>query len=301
MTTPTHIPVLLDQVITGLAVKPRDIYLDGTLGNGGHAAAIFLASGKNIRVVGIDRDADALARAKDTLTHAGCTDALYLQGNYRDMAALLAGEKITAVNAILLDLGISSPQLDSSGRGFTFRYDEPLLMTMQKDPDETVITARDVVNNWSEESLADIIYGFGEERYSRRIARGIVESRESKSIETTFDLVAIIESSVPGSYKRGRTHPATKTFQAIRIAVNDELRALEEGLKAAYDMLTPGGRLAIITFHSLEDRIVKRCFKQFADADFGTLYTKKPIAPTDTEAKTNPRARSAKLRIFQKN
>lgn len=301
MTTPIHIPVLLDEVINGIALKQGGVYLDGTLGNGGHARGVFLASGKTAKVIGIDQDSDALARAKKTLTEVGATDALLLLGNYRDVQALLAQAGVSHVDAILLDLGISSPQLDVSGRGFTFRFDEPLLMTMRKDPDETTITARDVVNNWSEESLADIIYGFGEERFARRIAHKIVQTRQNTPIETTFDLVAIIESAVPSSYKRGRTHCATKTFQAIRIAVNDELRALEQGLKAAYDILAPGGRLAIITFHSLEDRIVKRCFKQFADADFGTLYTKKPIAPTDKEAKTNPRARSAKLRIFKKN
>lgn len=301
MTTPIHVPVLLDEVIQGISLPPHGVYLDGTLGNGGHAKAVFLSSGKTARIIGIDRDSDALLRAQKTLAEAGAGSALCLEGNYREMRSLVATHGITTVDAILLDLGISSPQLDVSGRGFSFRFDEPLLMTMQKNPDETTITARDVVNNWSEESLSDIIYGFGEERFARRIARAIVDARKDSPIETTFDLIAVIERAVPASYRHGRTHYATKTFQAIRIAVNDELRALEEGLRAAYDLLAPGGALAVITFHSLEDRIVKRCFKQFTEAGFGKSTTKKPILPSEQESKTNPRARSAKLRIFKKN
>jgi 16S rRNA (cytosine1402-N4)-methyltransferase len=204
------------------------------------------------------------------------------------------------VDRILLDLGLSSFQLDDGGRGFTFRKDEPLLMTMKKNPDENDLTAMDIVNTWEEKTIADIIYGFGEEKYSRKIAKAIVESREQKKIKTTFDLVEIIEKSVGHLYKKSKIHPATKTFQALRIATNAELTNLEMFIKKSFERLSRGGRIAIITFHSLEDRIVKRSFVELKQKGYAELITKKPIVPTVEETKSNPRARSSKLRIIEK-
>jgi 16S rRNA (cytosine1402-N4)-methyltransferase len=204
------------------------------------------------------------------------------------------------VDRILFDLGISSFQLEVAGRGFSFLKDEPLLMTMKKIPTKDDLTACDIVNTWQEENLADIIYGFGEEKYSRKIAKAIVLAREEKEIKTTFDLVKIIEGAVGGYYKKMRIHPATRTFQALRIATNSELINLQEGIKKGFHSLIKGGRMAIITFHSLEDRIVKHEFIRLKKEGYANIITKKPIIPNNSEIINNPRSRSAKLRILEK-
>jgi len=224
-----------------------------------------------------------------------------INDSFRNIAARLKEKGFDQVNGILMDIGISSVQLDDSGRGFTFQKDEPLLMTMEDNiiPDVT-LTAYDLVNTSSESALADIIYAYGEDTFARRIAKAIVEAREIAPIKTTFDLVRVVESAIPSRFQKGKTNPATKTFQALRIAVNDELGALREGIAGAVAMLAPGGRLAVITFHSLEDRIVKNAFRDFQKDDIVKLIAKKPIAPTLSESKSNPRSRSAKLRIIEK-
>ncbi|MEK7104808.1 MAG: 16S rRNA (cytosine(1402)-N(4))-methyltransferase RsmH, partial [Patescibacteria group bacterium] len=211
------------------------------------------------------------------------------------------------ISAIIFDLGLSSDQLENSGRGFSFMKDEPLLMTMKENPLPEDLTAIDIVNTWGEKSLADIIYGYGEEKFSRRIARGIVEARVKNKIETTWDLIKVIENNVPIAYRKGhakgrarRLHCATKTFQALRIAVNDELGALQTGLEKGFKVLNRGGRMAVISFHSLEDRIVKRFYKEKQKKGEVILINKKPIIPKKEEIKNNPRSRSAKLRILEK-
>jgi 16S rRNA (cytosine1402-N4)-methyltransferase len=193
----------------------------------------------------------------------------------------------------MLDLGLSSDQFETSGRGFTFQKDEPLLMTFKKNPTEHDLTADEIVNTWDEANIADIIYGYGDERYSRRIAKSIVESRP---IKTTFELVEAVKLGTPSAYHRGRINPATKTFQALRITVNDEINTLKEGLRKGFEALNPGGRMAVISFHSIEDRVTKRFFKEVG----GNILTKKPIVPSDEEKIRNPRSRSAKLRIIEK-
>lgn len=291
-----HKSVLLKESIEGLNLKIGSLVLDGTFGGGGHSMAIC-ESVKDVKIIALDQDNDALARGREKFKKAPC-DIKFLHLNFRDMDQV--GVKADSVDGVLLDLGLSSDQLENSLRGFSFQKNEPLLMTMKENPSKEVLTAEDVVNTWSEANLADIIYGYGEERYSRRIAKGIVDSRQKKEIKTTFDLVEIIKASVPGSYRNGRIHPATKTFQAIRIAVNDELNTLELGLRKGFDLLKKDGRFAVITFHSLEDRIVKKFFKAQVELGEGKLIYKKPQSPSEKEIKENPRSRSAKLRILEK-
>ncbi|HVU06888.1 MAG TPA: 16S rRNA (cytosine(1402)-N(4))-methyltransferase RsmH [Candidatus Paceibacterota bacterium] len=293
-----HESVLLKETIEGLEVKPGDVVVDGTLGRAGHAVALSKAS-HGVFVIGIDRDEDALAESSARLEKAGVGFRLF-KGNFKDMDRFLREAGKDHADKIVLDLGVSSPHLDSSGRGFSFRNDEPLLMTMEKRPGKDSFTAQDIVNGWAEEDVANVIYAYGEERYARRIAKAIVAAREKSPIETTHQLTAIIEGAVPALYKRGKIHPSTRTFQALRIAVNDELGSLKAGLQRAFDILAPQGRIAVISFHSLEDRIVKTAMKEWAKQGKGGQMTKKPVAPTDAEMAKNPRSRSAKLRIFIK-
>lgn len=290
-----HIPVLLREVVDGLALEAGEIFLDGTLGGGGHSALVAERLGSQVTIIGLDRDREALERSRERLQPLTSSFSLH-QESFRELDKVLTKLGISAVDAILLDLGISSDQLDSSGRGFSFQREEPLDMRMGTEG----LTAREILNGFGEETLELIIRGFGEERYSRRIAREIVERREEKPLETTFDLVEVVKAATPALYHRGRIHPATRTFQAIRIAVNEELTALEEGLEKGFSSLKPGGRLAIISFHSLEDRLVKNFFRGQAKAEKGRLVVKKPVTPTREEASTNPRSRSAKLRIIEK-
>lgn len=296
----SHIPVLLEEIKTALALKAGDVYVDGTLGLAGHAKAMYLAADKHATIIGFDKDGESLKKAKAILEEAGAKPILF-KTSFASMKQCLALEQVHLVNAILLDLGVSSPQLDTSGRGFSFRFDEPLLMTMNESVDKDTLTAKDLLSSLSAEQLETIIKNYGEERYAKSIARAIVARRELEPIETTFQLVDVIKSAVPSVYRHGKIHPATKTFQALRIAVNDELGDLETGLESAFELLASGGKLAVITFHSLEDRIVKHFMKDKVTASTGTLYTKKPIIPSESEVKNNPRSRSAKLRVIIKN
>jgi 16S rRNA (cytosine1402-N4)-methyltransferase len=294
-----HTSVLLHESIDGLAIQAGDIYVDGTVGSGGHAEEVARRFGKTVRIIGIDADADALARSKARLEKLEANVEL-VQGNFRNLDTILDSLHLEKVNRILLDIGLSSNQLEESGRGFSFLRNEPLHMTFAKDVKEGETTAALVVNEWSEETLATIFKGFGEERYHRQIARGIVEAREIEPITTTGQLVEIIQSSVPVRYQKQKIHFATRTFQAIRIAVNQELEVLREGILKGFDRLAPGGRMAVISFHSLEDRIVKTIFKTKAESQVGTRITKKPIIASAEERDTNRRSRSAKLRIIEK-
>ncbi len=306
-----HISVLLHESIEGLDIHDGDIFVDGTLGDGGHSAEVIRKFGNKVTVVGIDRDQDAINRVTERFAaeitagqNSGSQKVFLKQGNFRDVASVLESVGFTHAQRFLFDIGISSRQFEESGRGFSFKKDEPLLMTFEKDKRAenggTGVTAREVVNEWQEENLAQIIYGFGEERHSRKIAKGIVEARGKAPIETTGELVEIIKNSTPFYYHHGKIHPATRTFQAIRIAVNDELGAITEGLKSAWKLLTPGGRIAVISFHSLEDRIVKQYFNELKIEGIGKVITKKPITASEEELEANPRSRSAKLRIIEK-
>lgn len=318
-----HEPVLLHEIVANFSTYKKGgeknagksssqafnnsfWYFDGTLGGAGHALAIAKAFDGKLSILGLDRDKEALARAVKTLA-GKARKVVLVNENFRDIDKVLELNGIGGLDLILLDLGISSDELDNSGRGFTFRKDEPLLMTLG-DPKDYPFTARDIVNNWTEEVIADVIFGYGEERFARRIARAIIIYRDKKKIETSAELAEIVKMAVPAFARRGKIHPATKTFQAIRIAVNDELGALKEGLKRGYDNLQPGGRMAVISFHSLEDRIVKEFFKEKVSVVRGgdngdaaaKIFTKRPIAPSLQEVALNPRSRSAKLRIIEK-
>jgi len=240
----------------------------------------------------------AIRRAEAKLSKIGCKFDLILS-DYRKIDSVLSSVSVSKIDAMILDLGLSSDQLDDSGRGFTFKNNEPLLMTFSEDEGERV-TAEIILNNWSEETIADIIYAYSDEKYSRRIARTIVEARKAKPIKTTFDLVEIIRTAVPKAYEKGRIHFATKTFQSLRIAVNDEITALKEGMQKGWNLLNIHGRIAIISFHSVEDREVKNFFRNKAKSGEGILINKKPILPSDAEVGENPRSRSAKLRIIEK-
>lgn len=293
-----HVTVLLKETVDGLSPKSGGIYVDGTLGGGGHTEQICkVAPGSTI--IGIDADSEAIERSKARL--AGFPCKLITSLNFNDkIDEILNENEIEEVDGVLLDLGMSSDQLDRSGRGFSFLRDEPLKMTMQSEISKDDLDAYKIVNHFNEEQLATIIYGYGEETYSRRIAKGIVEAREISEIKTTGQLADIIKKSVPFKYRIGKTHPATKTFQALRISVNDELERLETTLEKSFNRLKKGGRLSVISFHSLEDRIVKRFAKAKYDEGLANLITKKPTIPTLEEIKENPRARSAKLRIIEK-
>ena len=293
-----HESVLLKETIDCLDMREGDVLIDGTLGRAGHSIEA-LGRAKDIFIIGIDRDTDALSESKARLEGIGAKFQLF-RGNFGDMDKFLEESGKSKANRIVLDLGVSSPHFDSSGRGFSFRKDEPLLMTMEKEENPDAFTAKDIVNSWAEEDIANVIYAYGEERYARRIAKAIVASRAIKPIETTTELVAIIDGSVPGMYKRGKIHPATRTFQALRIAVNDELGSLKKGLENAIEILAPEGRIAVISFHSLEDRIVKVVFKEWEKDGKGKNFTKRPMVPMDEEMSRNPRSRSAKLRVFIK-
>ncbi len=294
-----HETVLLKETVDGLNLKKGDIVFDGTLGGGGHSVYVGQTFGKEVKIVAVDRDSEALARAEERLKNAGANYSLRLS-DYRKIDEVLAELGIKEVQGIILDLGLSSNQLDESGRGFSFKNDEPLFMTFAAPADKPTVTAETAVNQWGEETLADIIYGYADERYAKRIAKKIAEAREEKEIKTTSELVEIIRQAVPAVYKKGKIHFATKTFQAIRMAVNDELGALREGLEKGFEKLAPGGRMSVISFHSGEDRIVKNFFRDKSHDKKAILINKKIITASEEEIKKNPRARSAKLRIMEK-
>ena len=295
----THIPVLKDESIDGLAIKKGDVVVEWTLGGGGHTFEMIKRMGSSIKIIGLDLDFDAKSRTEN-LIGDNTSDFVFVNKGFQDIDIVLKDLGIKSVNGILLDLGISSFQLEVAGRGFSFLKDEPLLMTMKKDPQEEDLTAKEIVNTWDEENIADIIYGFGEEKYSRKIAKKIVERRKEKEIETTFDLVRIIDEAVGKNYRGLRIHPSTRTFQALRIATNSELSNLEQVIEKGFNCLEKGGRFSIITFHSLEDRIVKRAFVSLKEKGKALIITKKPIIPQESEIKINPRSRSAKLRLLEK-
>ncbi len=294
-----HIPVLLSESVDALNLASGDIMLDGTLGGGGHTYEVVKRFGSGVKIIGLDLDADAIGRANEKLVDTD-HDTKFIVANFQDASKVLEGLNIDHVDAVLLDLGISSFQLEVAGRGFSFMRDEPLQMTMKKDPSDTDVTASDIVNTWKEETIADIIYGFGEERYSRKIAKAIVEARQVKPFTTTKELADVLEQAVGKAYRRMKIHPATKTFQALRIAVNMELTSIENAIPEIFEKLHAGGRMAIISFHSLEDRIVKRAFRDLVGSGMALAITKKPIIPSANELQDNPRARSSKLRVIEK-
>ncbi len=299
-----HIPVLLKEVIENLNLKTGDVVVDGTVGGGGYLKEICLAVGDGGFVVGIDQDKDALERVRVSLSKLAkdCNCKLELVNeNFRNTDNVLRRLGIKEIQGFVIDIGLSSDQFEVSGRGFSFQRDEPLLMTFTKDYKKAVFTAKEIVNDWDEENIADILFGYGGEKFSRRIAKNIVEVRKEKPIETTFELVEIIERSIPSKFKnRAKIHPATKTFQALRIAVNDELGALKEGLEKGFDALAQGGRMAVVSFHSSEDKIVKNFMRDKKNNGEGELVFKKPIVPSREEVIENPRSRSAKLRVIEK-
>lgn len=305
-----HYSVLLSECIEALNIKPDGIYVDGTLGMGGHSGEIAkrLTTG---RLISIDRDERAIARAGERLKEYSERITL-VHGNFRDLHNILSELGIDKVDGMLFDLGVSSPQLDETERGFSYMSDAPLDMRM--DESES-LSAWFVVNKWPEEKLRRILYDFGEERYAPRIASAIVEKRSHKSIDTTLELVDIIKGAMPAAALREKQHPAKRSFQAIRIAVNDELEAISELMSCAADHLTSGGRLAVISFHSLEDRIIKNsiqsrergctCPREFPVCTCGFVQTlksitRKPILPSSKELDENPRSRSAKLRVAER-
>lgn len=288
-----HIPVLLDAVLAGLEPRAGGRYIDGTVGGGGHAAAILTAAPET-RLLGIDRDPAALAAAGERLAEFGERVTL-VRGTFRDLARLASLAGFTQVQGILLDLGVSSHQLDTAERGFSFQVSAPL--DMRLDP-QASLTAAELVNELPEQELADLIFRYGEERASRRIARAIVAARRRASLTTTDELAALISRAMGG--QRGKIHPATRTFQALRIAVNDELASLEDALPQIIDLLAVDGRAAIISFHSLEDRIVKHFFRAAAATGQVRLVTRKPIEAEADEQRANPRSRSAKLRVAER-
>jgi len=291
-----HKSVLLQETIDGLNIENGDVVVDATINGGGHTEEICRRYGNAVKVIGLDVDPDAVERGRERLKNH--KNVLILNRSFSEIAQALDEVKFEKVSGILYDLGLSSNQLEDSGRGFSFKRNEPLSMKMGKDREG--ISAKEILNEWGEESLADIIYGYGEERFARRIAKQIVLLREEKPFETTEDLVRAVNLSVPGWYKRKKIHPATKTFQAIRIAVNNELNNLRNSLDSAVLRLVDGGRIAAISFHSLEDRILKRYFAEWEKKGIGKRINKKPIIAGREEQKENPRSRSAKLRIFEK-
>ena len=304
-----HVPVMLNECIYGLNIKENGTYVDGTLGGAGHSKKILENLSSKGLLIGIDRDEEALETAKEKLKDY--SNVRYVHGNHDDIKNILNDLNIAEVDGILLDLGVSSYQLDEASRGFSYIHDAKLDMRMDKTKE---LTAEYVVNNYKEERLADIIFTYGEEKFSRRIAKNICEYRIDKKIETTKELAEIIEKSIPNSSKRDG-HPAKRTFQAIRIEVNDEIKPLYKTIMDSIDVLKKGGRLCVITFHSLEDRAVKMAFSDAAgkctcppDLPYcvcgskskGKVITKKPILPTEEEQLFNSRSKSAKLRIFEK-
>lgn len=292
-----HISVLPEEAVEALHLQKDATVVDATLGAGGHARLILERLDSHGTYVGFDADSTAIEALAD-LKNAKATVHL-VHSNFAHIQTELAKLHIESVDAILADLGWRTDQFTDGGKGFSFTSDDSLLMTYG-DPSQYAFTAQDIVNGWDADDIANVLFGYGEERYSRQIAKAIVEYRKKNTIKTAAELAEIIFTSVPVSYRHGRIHPATKSFQGLRIAVNDEFKVLEDFLGNAWQCLRPGGRLAVISFHSLEDRIVKHTFRNFAQAQSGVLITKRPIVAGSEELKQNPRARSAKLRIIEK-
>ncbi|MBE5931976.1 MAG: 16S rRNA (cytosine(1402)-N(4))-methyltransferase RsmH [Lachnospiraceae bacterium] len=306
-----HISVLLDETIDSLNIKPDGIYVDGTLGGGGHSLEICKRLGEDGRLIGIDQDMDAIKAATERLSdYKDKVDIVH--SNYQDIESCMRELSISGVDGIVLDLGVSSYQLDNVDRGFTYREDTPLDMRMDQSQSRT---AKDIVNNYSEMELFRVIRDYGEDGFAKNIAKHIVKAREDGPIETTGQLNEIIKAAIPAKVRQGTGHPSKKTFQAIRIELNHELEVLENSIDKMIELLNPGGRLSIITFHSLEDRIVKNIFRRnmnpctcppnfpvctCGQAPKGKIITRKPIIPSDEEISGNKRAKSSKLRVFEK-
>lgn len=282
-----HVPVLLEEVLEHLGIQPDGIYLDATVGLGGHAGAILKCLGREGRLIGLDQDEEALAEAAKKIGEERVT---LLKGNFEEMSGLLRSLEIGWVNGILMDLGVSSLQLMSGSRGFSFNSDAPLDMRMDAASE---LTAAGIVNHYPEKQLADLIFDLGQERRSRRIARAIVRARPLATCRQLADLIGSVNP------RRGRLHPATRTFQALRMAVNRELVVLEKGLRQAVSLLRPGGRLCVISYHSGEDRIVKETFR-ILKGRLLAILTPKPVVPSRREVDSNPRSRSAKLRVAER-
>ncbi|MFN6789906.1 16S rRNA (cytosine(1402)-N(4))-methyltransferase RsmH [Bacillus sp. TD11] len=306
-----HVSVLLKETVDGLDIKPDGTYVDCTLGGGGHSSYLLSQLTEGGKLIAFDQDEIAIQNAKEKFSSYG-EQFITVKSNFRYLAEKLQEIGITEVDGILFDLGVSSPQLDTPERGFSYHHDAPLDMRMDQD---APLTAYDVVNSWSYEQLVRIFFQYGEEKFSKQIARKIEAYRENKAIETTGELVELIKEGIPAPARRTGGHPAKRVFQAIRIAVNDELKVFEEALESAIEMVKPGGRVSVITFHSLEDRICKTTFKRNSTTpqlppglpiipdEFKPklkLITRKPILPSDIELEENNRARSAKLRIAEK-
>lgn len=306
-----HIPVLLEETLSGLKIQPHGTYVDCTLGGGGHSERIAERLSAEGRLIGIDQDVTALSIAAERLKHFPCRIDL-VKRNFRQLAAVLDELNVREVNGVLFDVGVSSFQLDQAERGFSYNRDAPLDMRM--DAAQT-LSAYDIVNEWETDEMARLLWKYGEETFSRRIAAAITKCRKTKPIETTAELARIVKTAIPAAARRSGPHPARRTFQAIRIAVNDELHALKDGLEAAVNRTARGARICVITFHSLEDRIVKGVFRKASQGcvcppDFPAcvcehrrllkLVHRKPIVPDDDEVARNPRARSAKLRIAER-
>ena len=306
-----HVSVLLNECIEGLKIKENGIYVDGTLGGGGHSLEIVKRLGEGGRLIGIDQDTDALKAAGERLKDYS-DKVTYVHSNFENVRQVLNDLGIEKADGFLIDIGVSSFQLDEAERGFSYMQDAPLDMRMNS---ENELSAYDVVNNYSEEALNNVIFGYGEERWAKRIAQFIVAEREKKPIETTFELVEVIKKAIPKGARKDGPHPAKRTFQAIRIEVNRELEILEKTIDDMTDLLNLGGRLCVITFHSLEDRIVKNAFRkqenpctcppEFPICVCGKkpkakIITRKPILPSEEELEVNHRSRSAKLRILER-
>lgn len=306
-----HASVLLNETIDSLNIKPDGIYVDGTLGGGGHSLEICKRLGDGGRLIGIDQDLDAIAAATERLKDYQ-DKVTIVHSNYQDIDSVLRGLSVGGVDGIVLDLGVSSYQLDNVDRGFTYREDTPLDMRMdQTQP----MTARDIVNDYSEMDLFRVIRDYGEDQFAKNIAKHIVRARADKPIETTGELNEIIKAAIPAKMRQGTGHPSKKTFQAIRIELNHELDVLEQSLDTMIQWLNPGGRLSIITFHSLEDRIVKTIYRRNMNpctcppsfpvctcgkVSMGKVITRKPIVPSEQELEENKRAKSSKLRVFER-
>jgi len=289
-----HIPVLLNEVIKIFDPQPNENFIDATVGEAGHTLCLLQKTSPSGRILGIDLNEETLEIAQEKLKAFG-NRAILVCDNFKNLERIVEENKFKNIRGILFDLGMSSRELEVSGRGFTFQKDEPLLMNFGRD---ALLTAEQIVNNWPMEELAKIFEEYGEERYSRKIAEAVVKKREEKPVKTTFELVEIIKTALPKRAGHGRLHPATRVFQALRITVNDELNNLKAGLEAALKILENNGKIIVISFHSLEDRIAKEFFRQ--NMDSLNIITKKPIKPVKVEVLNNPRARSAKLRAAQK-
>lgn len=307
----SHVPIMLEEVLSLLAPERGGIFVDGTLGGGGHAQAVLAALNGKGRLFGIDRDDEALAAASERLAPFGDRFTA-IKGNFFEMRSLLEKQGVCGVDGILLDLGVSSHQLDAGYRGFSYKQDAPLDMRMDR---ESSLTAAAIINTWQEQELARIFSAYGEERFSRRIAARIVQERKEHPIESTVELAELVKESIPSKFRNEPQHPARRVFQALRIAVNNELDGLPDAIQAAHDLLKPYGRLAVLTFHSLEDRIVKNAFRGFENPCIcpksapvcvcgrrptARVLTRHPITAGEEELRNNPRSSSAKLRAIER-